>query len=228
MARQDPARVALREAIAAIATLDAEIKDSAAAVERAREGRFEARRNLDRLSRAAEPALDVERFVDAVRAGGELDVAALAPERTKQAELAGLATAAERWDLLLAATTESLDELRSRRERATWRRDAAVNEVIKQSGVARTLLDGLAELQAAVLARRYILSKLVSGRLVSDDEASAIREALRGLQRLPTPDFTLVEWAETGAGRRWHAAVAALAANADAALPTLAELLAAD
>jgi hypothetical protein len=230
LASRTDARAALAEAISALAELDAEIAAGAAAVEAAQDGQREARRRLRLLDRpeSVESGPSVAAFIGAVQTGGAIDVVTFAPgAQAKKLEKAALEAEADRWGELLAACQASLEELKQRRVWATQRREKAVAEVIRQSGVARAFLQNLANLQAEVFARRLVLCRLVAGHLVADDEAAEIREVLNGLQSpLPQPEFMLVQWRDWGAGARWQAALDNLATDANAALPTLAGLLA--
>jgi hypothetical protein len=213
----------LAEAIAALADIDRQIAQAANATQAAMDGRRTARRTLERLTAEADPGPDVESFSRAVAAGEAPTM--LAPSRTKAEIEAPLRAELGRWEQMVIATEAKAKELAGQRDMVVIRRDKAVDAVVAGSGVAAGLLSGLQDLQQQLIGRRWLLSRLVQDHLVDDATLAEIRAVVRQLQRLPEPDLLDAALSSHPVAVRWKAALDALAADADAPMPTAGDLL---
>jgi hypothetical protein len=197
-------RAALAETIARRDAMTREIQAAQAAWEKSLEHRSDAEAKLE--AARGGPELDIGAYIDAVNSG---DVC----EQVKAVSTPGIDTHRlehdyERWQLTEGACLARVRELE--RLAGYIPIQSKVDAVVRAEADVRGLLDGFEALRAELDRRLSILEWLQCGGLVGDDDLQAVKDAVASCYQ-----FTRDE----GAVRDRRKAVAALASDADAALP---------
>jgi len=218
------ARQALADAVNAVAVARQRLAEAKCAAETGLERSLVLQRQIDALAErvafAKGPA--VSAGDDAIRAILRGDSSEPGPSPAEQArhELGALQS---QLDALRRARQVADDEIGRRKEAlalAEMRVRRMAAGVLRASGAAERLLQGLAELQEQVVQRRLGLRFLLEAGAIPDGEIAAV-ETLLDSSALPAPasrgDY--YDWAKHPTMTAWTAALKALASDPDARLP---------
>jgi hypothetical protein len=215
------ARQALSDAIAAVDDARARLAEAKAAAEAGMSRAIDIGNRIERL-RAELPQLPIAppagAVLAALSAGGDVLEVERSPRAAAQAEIEAL-------EASLASVRRARDvaerEVESRKravEDARLRAHRAAVGVLKASGAAERLLDGLLALERQIIERRLGLAFLLRNDGVPLAEKAAVERVLDGYA-LPSRSAAIDHWGRTPAMKAWEAALKALERDADAPLP---------
>jgi hypothetical protein len=221
---EDRSRAALAEAVADVAVARKGLQDARAAHAKAEEHVFDARHRLDALQEEAEegasPGLP-DGLITSLASGAAVDVCELGRPSVEVREKAeALERELEGWRQVRDKCEVAIRDRQAALADAMRQADRCAREVIRESGAAVTLMDGLKAMQAEVVSRRVALKFLQSHGMIPDGMADGVKHVLRA-NRLPggLGDVEFEDWGRHPAFAEWQRVFRALCSDPDAPLP---------
>jgi DNA repair exonuclease SbcCD ATPase subunit len=215
------ARQALADAIAGVDNAVARLEEAKAAVEAGWSRMIDAGNRVEAL-KAELPRLSSAPPADAVMAsltaGGAVLEVERSPRAVAESEIAALEGSREQLRRAIETAEREVENRKRAVEHARLRAHRAAVEVLKTSGAAARLLEGLADLQEQVVRRRVALRFLATFKAIPQSEQAAVDALLSGDRELPgLPGYG--NWRNHPTHAAYYDALALLERDADARLP---------
>jgi len=220
MSKEQPrteARASLAQAINEHVAAQANLNDARSAASKASEHVWDTRKKLEEL-RGTDVAPASSNAVISGLASGSLDVLEL--DRPRAELRAKIETTEQELNAWQAARKVAEESVPVRERAVEWSqravRDAAI-AVLRESGAFMPLINELDELQERVIEKRLSLKFLLLHGAVPDDDKQHVEHLLN--VQMPLSHYTPPQCVNHPVTQQYEAVLAALMANADAAIP---------